>query len=65
MTLKRLAIGHADDIWGNQTYETETGLVDGKLCVESRPIGDGVDIADTEVVLLGFLDSDTAFNIHV
>ncbi|KAJ7931346.1 glycoside hydrolase family 79 protein [Mycena leptocephala] len=58
MTVKRLAIGHADDAsgltWGGQTYETETGKVGGKLSLEFKLVGDGVDIAETEVVLLHF-----------
>ncbi|KAJ7158933.1 glycoside hydrolase family 79 protein [Mycena filopes] len=58
MTIKRLAIGFADDAsgvtWGGQTYETDTGLVEGELKVESVLTSDGVDIAETEVVLLHF-----------
>ncbi|KAJ7127183.1 glycoside hydrolase family 79 protein [Mycena epipterygia] len=59
MTVKRLAIGHADDAsgvtWGGQTYETQSGRVEGKLHVESQLVGHGVDIAETEVVLLNFI----------
>jgi hypothetical protein len=51
-------LSHADDAsgltWGGQTYETETGKVGGKLSLEFKLVGDGVDIAETEVVLLHF-----------
>ncbi|KAJ6544845.1 glycoside hydrolase family 79 protein [Mycena vulgaris] len=57
-TVKRLAIAHADDAygltWGGQTYETENGKVAGKLQLETRSVDQGVDIAETEVVLLCF-----------
>ncbi|KAJ7674165.1 glycoside hydrolase family 79 protein [Mycena rosella] len=58
MTIKRLAIGYADDVsgltWGGQTYETVDGRVGGKLQLESNLVDYGVDIAETEVVLLSF-----------
>ncbi|KAF7330407.1 Glycoside hydrolase family 79 protein [Mycena venus] len=58
MTIKRLAIGHADDAsgltWGGQTYETESGKVQGKLSLQSKRVKEGVDISETEVVLLNF-----------
>ncbi|KAJ6577249.1 glycoside hydrolase family 79 protein [Mycena capillaripes] len=58
MIVKRLAIGHADDAsgltWGGQTYETETGKVEGKLSLEYKTVGEGVDISETEAVLLSF-----------
>ncbi|KAJ7883049.1 glycoside hydrolase family 79 protein [Mycena olivaceomarginata] len=58
MTIKRLAIGHADDAsgltWGGQTYETENGKVQGKPSLEVRNVTDGVDVSETEVVLLNF-----------
>ncbi|KAJ7903723.1 glycoside hydrolase family 79 protein [Mycena olivaceomarginata] len=58
MTIKRLAIRHADDAsgltWGGQTYETENGKVQGKLSLEVRNVTDGVDVSETEVVLLNF-----------
>ncbi|KAK7032967.1 glycoside hydrolase family 79 protein [Favolaschia claudopus] len=58
MTIKRLAIGHADDVsgltWGGQTYETENGKVRGKLSLEVQHVADGVDIAETEVILVNF-----------
>lgn len=40
--------------WGGQTYETSDGRIGGTLNVESRFVADGVDISDTEVVLLNF-----------
>ncbi|KAJ7603136.1 glycoside hydrolase family 79 protein [Mycena polygramma] len=66
MTIKRLAIGHADDTsgltWGGQTYESQSGKVEGELSLECKPVSDGVDIVETEVVLLTFLpeNEDTA-----
>jgi hypothetical protein len=58
MTVKRLAIGHADDTsgvsWGGQTYETSNGLVSGSLSVSTVPVSNGFDIAATEAVLLTF-----------
>ncbi|KAJ7178640.1 glycoside hydrolase family 79 protein [Mycena crocata] len=58
MNVKRLAIGHADDAsgltWGGQTYETKSGRAEGKLSVETKLVAEGVDIAETEVVLLQF-----------
>ncbi|KAJ7127578.1 glycoside hydrolase family 79 protein [Mycena crocata] len=58
MTVKRLAIGHADDVsgltWGGKTYETQSGRAEGKLNVETKQVTGGLDIAETEVVLLQF-----------
>ncbi|KAF7327551.1 Glycoside hydrolase family 79 protein [Mycena kentingensis (nom. inval.)] len=57
--VKRLEIGYADDVsgvrWGGQTYETDTGRVAGDLQVEERSVEDGVDVAETEVVLVSFI----------
>ena len=48
MSVKRLAIGHADDTagltWGGVSYETASGLPDGKVGLPSVSVGDGVDI---------------------
>ncbi|KAJ7124009.1 glycoside hydrolase family 79 protein [Mycena crocata] len=56
--IKRLAIEHADDTsgltWGGQTYETQSGRAEGKLRLETKTFASGVDIAETEVVLLQF-----------
>lgn len=61
MTVKRLAIGFADDTsgvrWGGQTYETTDGLVGGQLVQEIVPVSQGLDIVETEAVLLSFLVS--------
>ncbi|EIN04315.1 hypothetical protein PUNSTDRAFT_108442 [Punctularia strigosozonata HHB-11173 SS5] len=58
MTIKRLSIGHADDesglAWGGQTYETPDGRVSGDEIMERSTIRAGVDVQDTEIVLLNF-----------
>ncbi|KZT42000.1 glycoside hydrolase family 79 protein [Sistotremastrum suecicum HHB10207 ss-3] len=57
-TLKRLAIGHADDKtglkWGGQTYETSSGLASGTVSTTSSNVSAGVTISATEVVLITF-----------
>ena len=40
--------------WGGQTYETEDGKVAGNLSALTMPVSQGVDIYDTEAVLLAF-----------
>ncbi|KAH9481594.1 Beta-glucuronidase [Psilocybe cubensis] len=59
MTVKRLFVPHADDTtgltWGGQTYETSDARVSGSLQVETASVSDGVDIQETEVVMLSFL----------
>jgi hypothetical protein len=49
---------YADDAagltWGGQTYETSDGKVSGALKEEKVSVSAGVDIAETEVVLLTF-----------
>ncbi len=40
--------------WGGQTYETKDGNVAGVLSTRTMPVGQGVDIYDTEAVLLTF-----------
>jgi len=58
MSIKRLSIPHADDTsglsWGGQTYETDDGLVHGELKVEKGDASSGVDLSDTEAVLITF-----------
>ncbi|KAF8900153.1 glycoside hydrolase family 79 protein [Gymnopilus junonius] len=59
MTIKRLAIGHADDTsgltWGGQSFETSTARPSGAVEVTTANVSSGVDIQETEVVLLSFL----------
>jgi hypothetical protein len=49
---------HADDTtgltWGGQTYETSDARVNGALKLETVDVSDGVDIQETEVVMLSF-----------
>lgn len=40
--------------WGGQTYETQDGKVAGVLSTPTVPVSQGIDIYDTEVVLLTF-----------
>ncbi|TFL04901.1 hypothetical protein BDV98DRAFT_561154 [Pterulicium gracile] len=58
MTIKRLAIGRADDTsgvtWGGQTYETRDGRVAGSLQVTRSPATAGFDLRASEAVLLSF-----------
>ncbi|KAJ3900398.1 glycoside hydrolase family 79 protein [Lentinula edodes] len=58
MSVKRLEIGHADDIdgltWGGQTYETPNAQVSGTLSVTTSDVGEGLDIPATQAVLLTF-----------
>ncbi|KZP27312.1 glycoside hydrolase family 79 protein [Athelia psychrophila] len=59
MEMKKLIIGHADDTagltWGGQTYETSTGLVSGSESALVTLVASGVNISDTEAILLQFL----------
>ncbi|KAK7041787.1 hypothetical protein VNI00_009076 [Paramarasmius palmivorus] len=56
--IKRLHIGSADDTsgltWGGRTYETEDGLASGQEEVEIVDLDDGIDVWDTEVVVVSF-----------
>ncbi|KAI0293794.1 glycoside hydrolase family 79 protein [Russula brevipes] len=56
--VKRLSIPTANATkgvtWGGQTYETQDGKVAGSLSTLTVPVSQGVDIHDTEVVLLTF-----------
>jgi len=58
-TVKRLNISHADDdhglTWGGQSYETTDGKVSGTLVTEHSSIDAGIDIQETEVVLVTFV----------
>ncbi|KAF4596450.1 Glycoside hydrolase family 79 protein [Pleurotus pulmonarius] len=58
ITIKRLAIEHADDTsgltWGGQTYETSNGRKSGTLMTSTGSIQSGFDIHDTEAVLVTF-----------
>ena len=51
---------YADDTsgltWGGQSYETSDALVSGVETTEIALISAGVDLHDTEVVLLNFVD---------
>jgi len=64
MSVKRLAIGHADDAsgltWGGQSYETSNGRASGTESTTRCLISNGVDIKDTEVVLLKFISAHTS-----
>ncbi|KAG6910003.1 hypothetical protein DXG01_014003 [Tephrocybe rancida] len=55
ISVKRLAIGHADDqsglTWGGQSYETADGRAGGSVAVQTGNVASGVDIAATEAVL--------------
>ncbi|KAG5219956.1 glycoside hydrolase family protein [Salix suchowensis] len=56
ITIKRLAIGHADDTsglaWGGQSYETPNGRKSGTLITTTGSVQSGFDIHDTEAVLV-------------
>ncbi|EIM91055.1 uncharacterized protein STEHIDRAFT_128057 [Stereum hirsutum FP-91666 SS1] len=58
MSVKRLSIPFANGTsgvtWGGQTYETADGKVQGQLNVTTVPVTAGVDVHDTEAVLLSF-----------
>ncbi|KIM40526.1 glycoside hydrolase family 79 protein [Hebeloma cylindrosporum] len=58
MTVKRLNILHADDTsgltWGGQSYETSDARPSGVPQVEPVDVSSGVDIQETEVILLSF-----------
>lgn len=50
----RFANGTSGVTWGGQTYETSDGKVQGQLNVTTVPVSAGVDVHDTEVILLSF-----------
>ncbi|KAG0708092.1 glycoside hydrolase family 79 protein [Suillus ampliporus] len=59
MKVKTLNIGYASDTtnltWGGQTYETSDGRVSGPLTVDAFPVSSGVDLQETEAILVTFL----------
>ena len=58
LTASFLLHRHADDTsgltWGGQNYETSNARVGGVLKVELANVSNGVDIQETEAVLLSF-----------
>lgn len=58
ITIKRLAIEHADDTsglaWGGQSYEIANGRKSGTLITTTGSVQSGFDIHDTEAVLVTF-----------
>ena len=56
--VKRLDIGYADDTsglkWGGQSWETPEFLVSGEEDIETRSWEEGVDIKETEAILVWF-----------
>jgi len=56
--VKRLEIGYADDTrgltWGGQSWETPEFLVSGEEVLETKLCGEGVDIKETEAILVWF-----------
>ena len=57
-SVRRLTIQHADDVsgltLGGQSYETSDARVSGSQNLQTIHVGDGVDIASTEAILLSF-----------
>lgn len=57
---------HADDAegltWGGRSYETSDARANGTETTETGAISAGVDIRDTEVVLLTFIRVGTGYN---
>ncbi|TDL25597.1 glycoside hydrolase family 79 protein, partial [Rickenella mellea] len=58
MTLKRLAIGHADDghglTWGGQSYETGDARPTGAISVQTLSVNTSFQLSSTEAVMLSF-----------
>ena len=56
--VKRLNIGYADDTsnltWGGQTWETPEFLVSGEEVFETMSWEEGVDIRETEAIMVWF-----------
>jgi hypothetical protein len=59
MCVKTLEIGYASDTanltWGGQTYETSDGRVSGPLTVDVLPTCSGLDLQETEAILVTFV----------
>ncbi|KAJ6514067.1 glycoside hydrolase family 79 protein [Mycena vulgaris] len=57
-SVKRLVIGHADDVsgltWGGQTYETSDARARGTLTPETGTVAVGIEIPATQAVLIAF-----------
>jgi hypothetical protein len=53
--IRRYASDTANLTWGGQTYETSDGRVSGPLFVDVLPISSGVDLQETEAILVTFL----------
>ncbi|KAJ7274489.1 glycoside hydrolase family 79 protein [Mycena haematopus] len=57
-SVKRLVIGHADDVsgltWGGQTYETSDARIGGTATFETGTVSAGIDIPATQVILIAF-----------
>ncbi|KJA26227.1 glycoside hydrolase family 79 protein [Hypholoma sublateritium FD-334 SS-4] len=58
VSVKRLFVPHADDTtgltWGGQNYDTSDGRISGSLQVDSAAATAGIEIQETEVVMLSF-----------
>jgi hypothetical protein len=56
--LKSVFFSFADDesglTWGGQTYETPDARPSGNVVTETKAVADGIDIAETEVILVTF-----------
>lgn len=56
--VKRLDIGYADDTrsltWGGQSWETPEFLVSGEEVFETKLWEDGVDVEETEAIMVWF-----------
>jgi len=56
--IKRLDIEYADDTsklrWGGQSWETPMFLVEGKEEFETKGLDEGIDIRETEAILVWF-----------
>lgn len=55
MIFSRQATDVSGITWGGQTYETSDGRVSGSLSIETRTIAQGVEIQETEAILLHFI----------
>jgi hypothetical protein len=59
MTIKRMAIAHADDTqnvtWAGQSFETRDATASGAIVQATVNVASGVDVSATEAVLLTFI----------